>query len=163
VSRRNTLHLFFCLRICYQCMHFVVSDFGSVMTICCRILKCIIRTGRLQKKDVHLVASVVRDAEKLQWRPGQLERRKRAIQAVLSSGPGAWLDESVDDDMLRREIKSDNALFKRKGWNEVDSGFRLWGGGKMDIKAADEKSHDGVDDFLQSKGWNNVESGFRII
>lgn len=74
----------------------------------------------------------------------------------------AWNDE--DDDMLRQEVKSEDALFKRKGWNSVDSGFRLWGGGRMDIRLeGQEQGTTAVDDFLESKGWNNVDSGFRII
>ena len=116
-----------------------------------RILKAVIRTGLLTKKDTPLVASVVRDAEKLSWRPGQLERRKRAIQAVLNARSTVWVDEDADDDMLRREIKSEDALFKRKGWNEVDSGFRLWGGSRKESKPSDDK-------FLESKGWNNVSA-----
>ena len=120
-----------------------------------RILKTIIRTGKLQKKDMHLVASVVRDAEKLKWRPNQLERRKRAIQEVITSRSGvlnSWSGE--DDDILRQEVKSEDPLFKRKGWNSVDSGFRLWG---------DQGNQPSGDEFLDSKGWNNVDSGFRII
>ena len=134
--------------------HFITTtslclNYLSIPFVVDRILKAIIRTGRLTKKDTPLVASVVRDAEKLNWRPGQLERRKRAIQTVLTARSAVWVDDDADDDMLRREIKSEDALFKRKGWNEVDSGFRLWGGGKMEAKASDDK-------FLESKGWNNV-------
>jgi hypothetical protein len=129
-----------------------------------RVLKTIVRSGKLRKKDIRLVASLVRDAETLQWRPNQLERRKRAIQEVLSSRSGmlnSWNDE--DDDMLRQEVKSEDALFKRKGWNRVDSGFRLWGGGRMDIQLEGQSKGKVVDEFLESKGWNNVDSGFRII
>lgn len=114
-----------------------------------RILKTIIRTGSLTKKDTPLVASVVRDAEKLTWRPGQLERRKRAIQTVLTARSAVWVDEDADDDLLRKKINSEDALFKRKGWNEVDSGFRLWGGGRTDTQPSEDK-------FLESKGWNDV-------
>lgn len=120
--------------------------------------------GKLQNKDMHLVATIVKDAEKLKWRPGQLERRRRAIQAIMSTRTNflnAWNNE--DDDVLRREIKSDDALFKRKGWNEVDSGFRLWGGGKLDLKINEKNRDKGVDEFLERKGWNDVDSGFRII
>jgi len=126
-----------------------------------RVIKTIIRTGTLQKKDSPLIAAIVRDAEKLSWRPGQLERRKRAIQATLSKTTKlmrAWKDNE-DDDFLRRAISSEDALFKKKGWNEVDSGFRLWGGGRMDAKAKSSV----VDEFFERKGWNDVDSGFRII
>jgi hypothetical protein len=70
----------------------------------------------------------------------------------------AWNDDR-DDDYLRRAISSEDALFKKKGWNEVDSGFRLWGGGRMNVKAKGGV----VDEFLERKGWNDVDSGFRII
>ena len=130
-----------------------------------RVLKTIVKAGKLEKKDYQLVASLIRDAEKLNWGENQLERRKRAIQEVLKSRSGilgAWNDE--DDDMLRQQLKSEDALFQRKGWNRVDSGFRLWGGGRMDIELEGQGQEKGeVDEFLESKGWNNVDSGFRII
>lgn len=125
-----------------------------------QVLKTIIRGGKLQKKDIPLVARIVRDAEKMKWGPNQLERRKRAIQEVLSSRSGldVWGDE--DDNTLRQAVKSEDLLFKRKGWNSVDSGFRLWGRGCMEIRERDDAC---MDKFLESKGWNNVDSGFRIF
>lgn len=137
------------------------------LMFCCRlykrVLKTIVVSGKLEKKDGHLVASLIRDAEKLPWGANQLERRKSAIQQVLNSRSGflaAWSDK--DDDMLRQAVTSEDALFKRKGWNRVDSGFRLWGGGRMDIEP-DGQDKGAVDEFLESKGWNDVKSGFRII
>eukprot|EP00957_Ditylum_brightwellii_P087661 6675150-Ditylum_brightwellii.AAC.1 len=51
-------------------------------------------------------------------------------------------------------------LFQKKGWNKVDSGFRLWGGGLNENRQKTRnKSHKGdVDEFLESKGWNDVDS-----
>lgn len=125
-----------------------------------QVLKTILRGGKLQKKDIQLVASIVRDAENMKWGPNQLERRKRAIQEVLSSSSGmeGWGEE--DRSTLCQAVKSEDLLFKRKGWNSVDSGFRLWGGGRMEIS---ERNNASMDDFLESKGWNNVDSGFRIF
>lgn len=131
------------------------------------MLKVIIKTGKLEKKDIHLVACLLRDAEKLDWREGQLERRKRAVQRVMSNPsrrPNAWRDDDDDDLLLRRTVQTEETLFKRKGWNKVDSGFRLWGGGRADVKGFDlQQREKEVDEFLKSKGWNDVDSGFRII
>jgi hypothetical protein len=86
------------------------------------------------------------------------------VQKVLSSRAGvlgAWNDS--DDDILRQEIKSEDTLLKRKRWNKIDSGFRLWGGGRTESKLNGESKAADVDDFLRSKGWNNVDSGFRFF
>lgn len=71
-------------------------------------------------------------------------------------------------------------LFRDKGWNEVDSSFRIFGGPqrqhpatapirddsykesvKTDISENGDKTKNR--DWLESKGWNDVDSGFRII
>lgn len=112
---------------------------------------------------MHLVANVVRDAEELRWLPGQLERRKRAVQNIISSKSRkahVWNDD--EEDMLFLTSDTDDALFRRKGWNQVSSGFSLWGGGRH-IRTTKKRSDKVVDKFLQSKGWNDVDSGFRII
>ena len=49
-----------------------------------------------------------------------------------------------------------NQRFRDKGWNEVDSHFRLFG-----VPTQSSLSSD--DAWLRSKGWNDVNSGFRII
>jgi pentatricopeptide repeat protein len=120
------------------------------------VLKAFVRIGRsrsLTKDESMFVVRVLRDAERLAWGDGQLLRRKRAVRALVGSKlRDVWLamDESEDD------------LFKRKGWNQVDSGFRLWGSplGQTDAAPQSKKV---VDQFLESKGWNDVDSGFRII
>jgi pentatricopeptide repeat protein len=141
----------------------ILPDTGMVDTI----LKAIIRVARsksLSKKDILFVASLLRDAERLNWQEGQLERRKRAIRAIL----GDRLRETWLKDLGSMLSAEEDELFKRKGWNKVDSGFRLWGGGDSESttnKAREkESSKDGVlDDFLESKGWNDVDSGFRVF
>jgi hypothetical protein len=117
------------------------------------------RTGGLQKADVHFIASIMRDAEKLEWGEGQLERRKRAVQTfVTGQVAGLWREEADMYGLLAVDDTEDEFL-KKHGWNRVDSGFRLWGGGNIEKRGVQRKN----DEFLQSKGWNNVDSGFRII
>jgi pentatricopeptide repeat protein len=130
--------------------HSMMPDNTMVDTI----LKSFIRIGRartLTKQESLFAVRVLRDAEKLFWDEGQLERRKRAVRALLGTNKRGLLlsrDENVDD------------LFQRKGWNKVDSSFRLWGAAH---DKADERQSNKVDRFLESKGWNDVDSGFRII
>lgn len=117
------------------------------------------KNGNLLASDVRFVASVLRDAERLDWCEGQLERRKRAVQTIMTGRiAGTWEEESelyglsgVDD--------YEDKLFKKYGWNKVDSGFRLWG----ETLRRDARKTRQSDRFLQSKGWNDVDSGFRIL
>ena len=77
--------------------------------------------------DVRFVAGVLRDAEKLEWGGGQLERRKRAVQTIMTGRmAGTWKEES-DLYGLTSVDDYEDRLFKKHGWNKVDSGFRLWG------------------------------------
>jgi hypothetical protein len=72
------------------------------------ILKGMVRIGRnqaLSQKDVRFLSSVLRDAELLPWEPGQLELRERTVRTVA----GERLQE----------------VWKKYGWNDVDSGFRI--------------------------------------
>jgi hypothetical protein len=109
---------------------------------------------------------VLRDAEKLDWEAGQLETRNRAVRGVLVGRMSEVWKEN--EDVYGMGLSNDNEedqLFKKKGWNKVDSGFRLWGRGNGEDKQyrKSRPSAEAVDDFLKSKGWNNVDSGFRII
>lgn len=134
------------------------------------ILTAMIRSGRLglQKKDVQFTLTVLADAEGLKWLPGQFQRRKQAVRVVMTGR----MSEIWKDNERMHGIESDvvDELFKKKGWNKVDSGFRLWGGGKDDLSlfARDDQplSKKGgaasVDEFLAAKGWNDVDSSFRI-
>jgi hypothetical protein len=67
-------------------------------------------------------------------------------------------------DSIKEEEEKDD-LFRRKGWNKVDSGFRLWGGGDSIRLDQDKKRPptEPLDNFLASKGWNDVDSGFRLF
>jgi hypothetical protein len=115
--------------------------------------------GSLRASDVRFVAGVLRDAEKLEWGEGQLERRKRAVQTIMTGRFAlAWEEESGLYGLTSVDEYEDE-LFKKHGWNRVDSGFSLWG---ASLGRGNQKENDS-DDFLQSKGWNNVDSGFRII
>jgi len=134
-------------------------DHGLVDTVLQRML-AFGRSGvPLTKADAEFVAVVLRDAENLEWSPGQLEKRKRASFSVLSDLlRSVWLRK---DELSMYESKTDN-LLQRKGWNEVDSGFSLWGGGRNELAVfSDEKPV--VDEFLKDHGWNDVDSGFRLI
>ncbi|MGK3738214.1 MAG: hypothetical protein ACI8RD_007758 [Bacillariaceae sp.] len=119
------------------------------------------RTCGVQASDARFVAGVLRDAEKLDWGEGQLDQRKRAIDSAMSKHvANAWEEEAElyglwKNDGTTRKLGQEDNLFQRHGWNEVDSGFRLWGPGK--------NNEDAADDFLQSKGWNDMDSGFRVF
>jgi pentatricopeptide repeat protein len=123
------------------------------------------RSKSLSRQDVLFVASILRDAEHLNWAEGQLERRRRAIRSIL----GDRLREAllVDKRMSSLMPPEEDVLFRRKGWNKVDSGFRLWGQASSRDTFVDmnrEKPNgEAVDEFLESHGWNNVDSGFRLL
>jgi hypothetical protein len=127
-----------------------------------RILKAMIENGNsveLLPADVRFIAGVLRDAEKLEWGESQLERRKRAIQTVMTGRiADTWEEEASLYGLVDVDDYEDD-LFKRHGWNKVDSGFNLWGGGNAGVKSRKRER----DELFQSKGWNNVDSGFRII
>ena len=129
----------------------------------CSIVKGIVDTSRacgVQASDARFVAGVLRDAEKLDWEEGQLDRRKRAVESAMNNHvANAWEEEAElyglwKKDSSRSNLK-DNNMFERYGWNKVDSGFRLWGPGK--------ETGSTTDDFLESKGWNDINSGFRVF
>jgi pentatricopeptide repeat protein len=131
------------------------------------ILTAMIRGGRmgLQKKDIQFILALLSDAEGLKWLPGQFQRRKQAVRAVMIGRSEVWKE---NEGIYGMGPEVEDELFKRKGWNKVDSGFRLWGGGKDDpsIRGVPSTNKDGapssVDEFLAAKGWNDVDSGFRI-
>jgi len=129
-----------------------------------RIVKGVVETSRtcgVQASDARFVAGVLRDAKKLDWGEGQLNRRKRAIESAMSKYvANAWEEEAElyglwKNDVTPKKLGQEDNLFQRHGWNEVDSGFRLWGAGKIVGHTADN--------FLQSKGWNDIDSSFRVF
>eukprot|EP00978_Attheya_sp_CCMP212_P025502 scaffold82154_cov54-Attheya_sp.AAC.4 len=116
----------------------------------------------IDDSDLQFTIEVLRDAEKLDWEAGQFETRNRAVRGVLVGRMSeVWKENADDYGMGLSNDNEEDQLFKKKGWNKVDSGFRLWGGGN-DVNKQSRKS-EAVDDFLKSKGWNDVDSGFRII
>jgi hypothetical protein len=122
-----------------------------------------VRGGRigLQQKDIQFTLAVIRDAEKLDWEPGQFERRKQSVRAVLIGRVSeVWKENEKWFGMAAATDDVDDELFRKKGWNKVDSGFRLWGGGRDGHTGRSDRV---VDDFLASKGWNDVDSSFRLI
>jgi len=136
------------------------------------ILTAMVKGGRLglQKKDVKFTLNVLRDGEKLDWGPGAFEKRKRAVRAVMIGRMSeVWKTDEDEYGMISTASSAtdtEDALFKRKGWNKVDSGFRLWGGGDETqpwLDMSDAPSDKSADAFLASKGWNDVDSGFKII
>jgi len=132
------------------------------------ILSAIIRNGRskLRKKDVLFTLGVLKDAEKLKWMSGELEQRKQSVRELLLGKMSEIMEGTSNDNLFEINAELEDELFWKKGWNKVDSGFRLWGQGGGSIsanKSSKEKKLEPVDTFLASKGWNNVESGFRLI
>jgi hypothetical protein len=112
-----------------------------------------------EAEELFLVC-VLRDARSLDWGEGQLERRELVVQSVIVlKGIDGWGNDANRYGWLSAEDAEDE-LFKRHGWNRVDSGFRLWGSGTSKRSSSRTKNDD---EFLQSKGWNNVDSGFRIF
>ena len=137
------------------------------------ILAAMTKGGRigLQKKDLQFTLQVLKDAKDLDWKTGELEERLRTVRAIMISRMSeVWkLNEDfygMNMDSVQQGNAEDDDLLRRKGWNKVDSGFRLWGGGDS-ITWQDEdkrRSRSGpVDNFLASKGWNDVDSGFRLF
>lgn len=131
-----------------------------------KILSAMTRDGRLvlQKKDIQFTLQVLRDAESLPWKEGELEQLKQAVRGVMIGRMSEVWNENKD--YYGINAVAEDELFKKKGWNKVDSGFRLWGGDGDSISYADDKpSAEPIDEFLASKGWNDIErhSGFRLF
>lgn len=135
------------------------------------VLATMTKGGRigLQKADIQFTLQVLKDAKTLDWKTGELEQRKEAVRAIMVGRMSeVWkLNEDyygMKVDNVREEEETDD-LFRRKGWNKVDSGFRLWGGGDS-IRLNQDKPRppsEPIDNFLASKGWNDVDSGFRLF
>ena len=105
----------------------------------------------LNDHDMKFVTEVLCDARQLTWPSGYLRRRERTVKAIFRGRMSeAWNEDEVVD-----------PLFRKKNWNTIDSGFRLWGGGIEKQRGA--KKGPSPDEFLESKNWNDIDSSFRIL
>ena len=116
-----------------------------------------------------MIVALLKRAEELPWKSGEFEQRKQVVRAVMIGRMSEiWKENEEYFGMSLEKQQKEDTLFKKKGWNKVDSGFRLWGGGNEFDDAAspffapnDEGQE--VDEFLASKGWNDVDSSFRLF
>ena len=98
--------------------------------------------------DIVFTTSVLHDARKLEWPSGSLRRRETILKNVLMGRKSNILE---GDDV--------DPLFKKKNWNRINSGFRLWGGDNKKQK----QETPAPDAFLASKNWGSFDSSFRIL
>jgi len=110
--------------------------------------------------NIRFVRAVLRDA-KLLWSSREYNKRVTAFNSVfIGTYSEKWKESEVSMDA------EGDPLFKKKKWNKIDSGFRLWGKGQQDSNEESDKDEEislTVDDFLAVKKWNDFDSGFRII
>jgi hypothetical protein len=116
--------------------------------------------------DIKFTLAVLKDGASLDWGKGQYEKRKKAVRGVLvGCSSEVWKDDEFAFGLV--SDVGDDPLFRKKGWNKMDSGFRLWGGGGDDGEIQQQGERRGrdssTDAFLASKGWNDIDSGFRLI
>ena len=118
----------------------------------------------MEDDDVKFILTVLRDGARLEWQVGQYENRKRAVRGILMScSSKIWKKDEFAFDLVG-EKEPEDPLFAKKGWNKIDSGFQLWGGGNaQQTEEGDGDSSSSVDSFLASKGWNDIDSGFRLL
>lgn len=122
------------------------------------ILSGMIRGGStdFDEDNFQFVRSVLRDAKML-WSPGEYVKRAANFNSIfIGTVSEKWKESSQEED----------PLFKKKKWNKIDSGFRLWGKGQ-DNESDESDKAEGIsltmDDFLSAKKWNDFDSGFRLI
>lgn len=102
--------------------------------------------GRTEE-DIQFTMKVLRDVKDIQWDHSDgYNRRVNLVKGTIVRRfySEAWNGEAQED-----------AFLKSKGWNKIDSGFRLW--------SNEGNRRPDTDAFLDSKGWNDVDSSFRII
>ena len=111
----------------------------------------------LEAKEIEFTLSVLRDAKKVGYSSKQMRSRERAVKAILIGRTSeVW---KLDENRYGMSESVIDPLFKRKKWNQIDSGFRLWGGGRKKSKQETAKK----DTFLESHSWNDIDSSFRIL
>ena len=118
-----------------------------------------------EEEDVKFTLTVLRDGARLDWEHGQYEKRKKAVRGILvGCSSEVWKNDEFAFGLVS-EQEPEDPLFTKKGWNKIDSGFRLWGGEVDDSSMQEQSEGDNasVDSFLASKGWNDIDSNFRLI
>jgi len=118
-----------------------------------------------EDEDIKFTLEVLRDGAHLEWDVGQYEKRRKAVRGILvGCNSEVWKRDEFAYGLVS-EQQPEDVLFTKKGWNRIDSGFRLWGSYE-DIMNQNELLGDqesSVDSFLASKGWNDIDSGFRLV
>jgi len=118
-----------------------------------------------EDEDIKFTLEVLRDGAHLEWDVGQYEKRRKAVRGILvGCSSEVWKRDEFAYGLVS-EQQPEDVLFTKKGWNRIDSGFRLWGSYE-DIMNQNELLGDqesSVDSFLASKGWNDIDSGFRLV
>lgn len=112
-----------------------------------------------EESDIQFTLQVLRDGDKLQWEGNQYQKRKKSVRSVITACSSEIWKNDKEYGLI--ETIPDDPLFLKKGWNKIDSGFRLWGGGEGSDVDLDKQAP--VDEFLASKGWNDMDSGFRFL
>ena len=129
----------------------------------CSILTAMISGGSIgfEDDDVKFTLTVLQDGARLKWENGLYEKRKKVVRGFLGGCTSeVWKNDEFSFGLMSEQ--PEDPLFVKKGWNKIDSGFRLWGGVKNKQQQIDGQSSS-VDSFLASKGWNDIDSGFRLV
>lgn len=163
--------IFSCTRQMIQSLKNLLTSraVSFVVLACCRILSVMTSGGPIgyTDDDIEFTLSVLKDGAGLEWESGQYEKRKKAVRGILvGCSSEVWKKDEFAFGLV--SDAPEDLLFRKKGWNKMDSGFRLWGGGGKDdeIQQRQAESRGGdssSDSFLASKGWNDIDSGFRFL
>ena len=119
------------------------------------------RNRAVLASDARFIARVLRDAEKLDWGEGELDSKKNEIDSLMNKhARESWQEEAElyglwKSNGISEKLGDDN-LFQRHGWNEVDSGFRLWGAGAGKTALSDrrlglDRTHSSTDSVVSEE------------
>lgn len=161
---------FFDSRVVQSSAHFSNSDDGNPKTrvLVLKLLKQVLLDA--QKYNCYTTSS---NLESNDTRQKQREVKNEYEALVNRVKRCAEIERALRGRQMEQ-------LFRDKGWNEVDSSFRIFGGPQRQHRATAPLRDDGYTesiktdinengdktknrDWLESKGWNDVDSGFRII
>lgn len=117
----------------------------------------------IKNEDVRFIMKVLNDAKKLPWKRGELLKREVAVKGVFMGRISEVWKEDEQKYGMRDDTIPKDPLFEKKNWNQIDSGFRLWGGSSGSLPAGSKRKKPDIDDFLESKNWNDIDSSFRIL